>query len=57
MAKRKICHRVQVGSGLGLVSKCMSKKRAERFQRSIDTGGMMSWVIKDKPKNKKDWVK
>jgi len=57
MAKRKICYRIQVGSGLGLISKCMVKKRAERFQRSIDYGGMISLVFKDKPKNKNDWVR
>ena len=56
MAKRKTCYRIQVGTGLGLISKCMSKKRADSFQRIIDTGGMQSWVIKDKPKNKNDWV-
>ncbi len=57
MAKNKICYRVQVGSGLGLESMCMSKRRAESLQRLVDTGGMMSWVNKSKPKNRKDWVK
>ena len=56
MAK-KVCYRVQVGSGLGLISKCMVKKRAERFQRLVDTGGMQSWVNRSKPKNARDWVK
>ena len=57
MAKRKICYRVQVGTGLGLISKCMSKKEAETIRKFVDTGGMMSWINKSKPKNKKDWVK
>jgi len=56
MAKRKTGYRIQVGSGLGLVSKCMPKEQAERFQRLIDTGGMHVWVFKDEPKNEEDWV-
>lgn len=57
MSKRKTCYRVQVGTGLGLISKCMSKKEADKIRKFVDTGGMMSWVFKDKPKNKNDWVK
>ena len=57
MANKKVCYRVQVGSGLGLESKCISKRRAKKFQRLVDTGGMMSWVNKSKPRNKNDWVK
>ena len=53
---KKSCYRIEVGSGLGLVSKCMEKKRAEGFHRLIDTGGMQVFLFKDKPKNKTDWV-
>ena len=57
MAKKKLCYRVQVGAAkLGLVSKCMDKKTADKMRKFVDTGGLMSWVFKDKPKNKRDWV-
>lgn len=44
----KECYRVQVGLGLGLTSKCMSKQEAERIAKFIDQGGMRVWVVKGK---------
>lgn len=39
-------YRIQIGLGLGLVSKHMSKEEAEKIQHLVDVGGLHSWVIK-----------
>ena len=46
------CYRIQVGTGLGLLSKCLSKKDAEKYARFIDKGGMQVYVIAPKRKKK-----
>jgi len=38
-------YRVQVGTGLGLISKNMDKEQADRIAKMIDSGGMKVWVI------------
>jgi hypothetical protein len=46
-------YKVQVGTGIGLTSKAMSKADAERIAHLIDTGGMKVWVHEHHSKRRK----
>ncbi len=45
------CWRVEVGFGLGLESKCMSKDDAMKIGNRINTGGMRVFLIGPKGKS------